>query len=240
MTSRPLIYEDDEVKSIQFTASTLQSTMRKNAPFELELGYTQTMMGFLLLFPIPRRILIVGLGGGSLSKYCFRYFPDCRITTVEIEKEVIALRDDFEIPSDDDRFDVVHADGAEYMERCQESADVIMVDGYDAYGLPRNLSSKRFYTHCFQSLRDKGVLVVNLLKSESQMQTYLGRLSKVFANKVFTVKTENDDNFISFALKQDKLPKRAELRARASALQDQHEIKFRSIVTRLRANMKSK
>jgi spermidine synthase len=230
----PFIYEDDEVKSFHFTATAIQSSMRKSAPYELELSYTQTMMGFLLLQPEPRSILIIGLGGGSLSKYCYRHFPDCAITTVEIDEGVISLRDDFEIPSDDERFSIVHADGAEYIKGCRNKFDVIMVDGYDARGLPRKLCSKRFYDRCYLAISDQGILVVNLLKSESQLSLYRGRLAMAFKRRVLTVKAENDDNYIGFGLKVKEIPKQSEILNQAVSLQHKYEINFKTIASHMR------
>ena len=62
-------------------------------PSALDLEYTQTMMGFLLFLPQPQRIAMIGLGGGSLAKFCHRYLPRTRIQVVEINPHVIALRD---------------------------------------------------------------------------------------------------------------------------------------------------
>ncbi|MFP3747784.1 spermidine synthase, partial [Achromobacter sp. SIMBA_011] len=84
-------------------------------PVRLELGYTRVMMGFLLLQPAPARISMLGLGGGSLAKYCYRHLPDSAMEAVEINPQVIALRDVFRIPHDDARFAVVCADGADYV-----------------------------------------------------------------------------------------------------------------------------
>lgn len=234
---RPFVYEDDHIKSMHFNALAIQSSMRKDAPFDLDLSYTQTMMGFLLLQPLPRSILIVGLGGGSLSKYCYRHLPDCTITTVEIDEQVISLRDEFKIPPDDERFRVVHADGAAYVEEQKNSADVIIVDGYDARGLSRKLSSQRFYGLCHQALRDNGLLVVNLLKSALQMEIYMGRFRKVFDN-VLKVKAESDDNYIGFALKGARMPKGEDLRDRALDLEAGYRINFPFIAARMRASLR--
>ncbi|HXN06315.1 MAG TPA: transferase [Nitrospiria bacterium] len=234
---RPFVYEDEQIKSMHFNALAIQSSMRKDAPFDLDLSYTETMMGFLLLQTKPKSILIVGLGGGSLSKYCYRHLPDCTITTVEIDEQVISLRDEFKIPPDDMRFRVVHADGAAYIEEQKNNADVIIVDGYDARGLSRKLSSQRFYGLCHQVLRDNGLLVVNLLKSALQIDIYMGRLRKVFDN-VLKVKAESDDNYIGFALKGARMPKRTELRDLALDLQARHRINFPLIASRMRASLR--
>ncbi|MFI5343077.1 MAG: hypothetical protein ACHQUC_02530 [Chlamydiales bacterium] len=235
----PYIFEDDQIKSLHFDALAIQSSMRKDQPFDLQLSYTQTMMGFLLLRSIPRSILIVGLGGGSLSKYCYHHFPDCRITTVEIHEKVISLRNEFSIPPDDERFNIVHADGAKYVAAHRNSVDVILLDGYNARGLPRRLCSQRFYDQCFQALRINGVLVANLLKSDLRRRTYIDRLRRTFGNRVLKTRAENDDNYIGYAFKGEKMPSGEELSIRAVELQKNYTIDFILMVTRIRAGMRS-
>ncbi|MBV5333937.1 transferase, partial [bacterium] len=67
--------------------------MLKAEPEKLLLDYTQTMMGFLLFQPTPQRMAMIGLGGGSLAKYCRRTLPTVDFTAIELSAEVIALRE---------------------------------------------------------------------------------------------------------------------------------------------------
>ncbi|MDE8344502.1 MAG: hypothetical protein POG24_11875, partial [Acidocella sp.] len=69
--------------------------MNLDDPCALDLEYSRTMMGFLLFKPEPKHIAMVGLGGGSLAKFCHRYLPATRIEVVEINPHVLALRDEF-------------------------------------------------------------------------------------------------------------------------------------------------
>src|SRR3546814_9997105 len=69
----------------------VQSIMSIDDPDRLMLDYTRQMMGFLLFNPSPQTIEMIGLGGGSLAKYCYKYLPDVSITAVEIDPEVIAV-----------------------------------------------------------------------------------------------------------------------------------------------------
>ena len=101
--------------------------MLKAAPERLVLDYTRTMMGFLLLQPAPQRIAMIGLGGGSLLKYCRRHLPDAEFTAVEISPEVIALRRQFGIPDDDARLRVVCADGADFVVLADPSGTLFCV-----------------------------------------------------------------------------------------------------------------
>lgn len=87
---KPSVSDGAGVRSLQFSGGAVQSSMHVAAPFELDLSYTRSMMGFLLFNDDPRRILLVGLGGGSLSKYCYHQFPQAHIATLEINPDVIA------------------------------------------------------------------------------------------------------------------------------------------------------
>jgi spermidine synthase len=200
--ANPYVYDDKSTRSLYFSCIAVQSSMRLSDPFELELGYTQTMMGFLLFNAEPKHILIVGLGGGSLSKYCYHQFPQARITTVEINSEVIALRDEFMIPCDDERFQIVHADASDYLATNDIQADIILLDGYDAAGLPECLSSDAFYSDCRRALSKYGVLVANLWGSNLDRLVYLKRLRGTFNTQVWCSKAFDSSNWIAFIVKR--------------------------------------
>lgn len=64
------VVDNGDSRSLHFGTYPRQSSMRLSDPAHLALSYTQSMMGCLLLNPIPRRVLVIGLGGGSLVKFC--------------------------------------------------------------------------------------------------------------------------------------------------------------------------
>src|SRR5512146_1660508 len=99
--ARPFVHEGSNRKGLYFSISEIQSRMDLRDPFALDLEYTRTMMGFLLFRPDPRQIAMIGLGGGSLAKFCHRHLPAARLQVVEINPHVIALRDEFHVPPDD-------------------------------------------------------------------------------------------------------------------------------------------
>lgn len=233
----PLIREEDELIYLYFDARGNQSAMNTQAPFDLVFSYTKLMMGFLLFMPVPRDILIVGLGGGSLSKYCHRHLPKTRITTVEISEAVIALRDRFLIPSDDERFRIVHGDGAEYIAANPHSADVILLDGFDADGIPAQLCSEAFYERCSAALRRGGVLAANVMAGDWRVGPYITRLRKIFDDRVLHIRSERGFNQVFFALKREKLPTWGVLRDRALDLEQQHDLNFRTMLAQLLAGM---
>jgi spermidine synthase len=234
-TGKPLVIENDQVVSLYFDARGVQSTMLRRDPCALALGYTRTMMGFLLFQPFPRRISMIGLGGGSLAKYCYRHLPDTAITAIEINPEVIALRDRFHVPRDDERFRVVCADGAKYVTVPDHRPDVLLVDGFNADGLPAELGSRTFYEACRRRLSDDGVLVANLVTDEPDFHRYLRSLREAFANAVTLAPSEGSEHNITvFAWKgAEEVPSFTTLLDRARELGPRHAVNLHATATRI-------
>jgi len=113
--AKPFVYESLRSKALHFSLGEIQSRMQLQDPSALDLEYTQTMMAFLMFEPEPTAIAMIGLGGGSLPKFCYRYLPGTHIRVIEINPHVIALRDAFHVPRDNKRFSIVHTDGAYFV-----------------------------------------------------------------------------------------------------------------------------
>lgn len=221
----PFICEENTTLSMHFEMSSMQSVMRKHDPAYLVLGYTRTMMGFLFFQPAPERIAMIGLGGGSLAKYCVKHLPDAHFTAVEINEKVIALRDKFKIPPDNEKFTVLHANGADYVANRSEEVDVLLVDGFNEHGHSEQLCSADFFDNCYTMLRDGGVLAVNLLANDLELGTYTSRLRDSFDDKVVVVDAEDCGNKVAFAYKgKDFPPDKELLLERVRTLGPQHPI----------------
>jgi spermidine synthase len=228
-SGKPYITEQDGILSLHFDGLSVQSEMDIDMPDELVIGYTRAMMSFLLLEPSPERIAMIGLGGGSMAKYCYRYLPDSTISVIEINPDVIALRNEFAIPVDDERFCVLQGDGAEWVGDPTLACDVLIVDGFDAVGLPAQLSSQRFYDDCFAALADDGILVVNLWGGYPHYNTYLARIHTSFSNRVLIVDASDSVNKIILALKNPQFPPLAStIRHHAQLLSLSHPVNFKN------------
>lgn len=197
---KPFVYVNGDLLSLHFRDGMIQSQMKLSAPDELVLSYTRAMMCFALFNPAPRHILMIGLGGGSLAKYCYRYFPASRITVLENSAEVIALRGRFRIPADDGRFQVIHADAVEYLKRAEQCADVLLLDGFDANGLPPSLRSAQFHASCRKALNPAGMLVANIFSYESGLPVMLEQLHSEFDHRVCWFSGISGNNRIVFSV----------------------------------------
>ncbi|MDH5264023.1 MAG: fused MFS/spermidine synthase, partial [Betaproteobacteria bacterium] len=171
--AKPFVIEDDGARALYFSRAFIQSEMRLADPYALEFAYTRKMMGFLLFLPEPRAILQLGLGGGSLAKYCHRHLAAARITVVEIDPDVIAFRDQFLVPPDDARFRVVRGDAAQYVAQCEDDHDVVLIDAFDRDGVAPSLCTREFYRDVRGLLGRKGVMVANLVGRKEERLAHL-------------------------------------------------------------------
>ncbi len=200
-TPRPQVRTHGNKRLLEFQPGMVQSEMRLSRPDDLVLSYARAMMCFVLFHPQPEHIVMVGLGGGSLAKFCYRYLPQCRITVLELNPEVIALREQFAIPRDNARLRVLQADAVEYMARLDNCADVLLVDGFDADGLPPSLGSASFYADCRRALRPSGVMVTNIFSYDPHYGAMLHRLRQTFQGRICWFRGIAGNNRILFAVK---------------------------------------
>ncbi|MCE1186160.1 MAG: fused MFS/spermidine synthase [Rhodocyclales bacterium] len=201
--AKPFVIDDADTRSLHFSLSLIQSTMQRRNAWALELEYTQAMMSFWLFIPRPRRILMLGLGGGSLAKFCHRQLPASEVCVVEIDPHVIAFRDLFDVPADGERFQIIEADGAAQVAEAARTGarfDVVMMDAFDRYGLADSVSSAAFYRQVAEILSGRGVMVANLAGEKDARAEHLAMLGEAFDGRLLCINVpEGNDVVLAFA-----------------------------------------
>lgn len=231
------VSEQDGVRSLHLGSKTVQSSMRISAPNDLELAYTRSMMACLLFNPEPARFLMVGLGGGSLPKFIYNRLPAARTTAIELNPQVVAAaRAYFFLPPDDGRLQVEVAEGGEYVAAHPDSADVLMVDGFDGVSLADSLVTQKFYDDCAAALSENGILAVNLWGSDKNFGAYQQRIETSFNGLTLCLPTEKHGNIVVFGFKRSPGSLRwDELRQRARELEAIYGLEFLKFVEALRS-----
>ena len=223
------------VRTMHVGGEAIQSAMRIDDPFALALDYTRCMMAFLLFHPEPRRALMIGLGGGSLAKFCHRNLKKASIRVVELDAAVVAAaRQHFALPPDDARLSVEIGDGVEALS--PECCDVLMLDAFeDELHVPR-LASSEFYDGAFLALAEPGALVVNFMNDDPKFDLTLQRLERAFGGAVLAMPALYDPNILVFALKgvRSRIAFH-ELKDKAVQLEARYGLPFTRYVNRLRA-----
>lgn len=199
---KPFLIEDGTERSLEFNlGGGSQSAMRNADPDALIVPYTREMMAFLFIHPNPRHVVVAGLGGGSLVKYCHRYLPKTRITAIEINPWVISLGDEFCIPADDERLTTVCADARDYFARSSAPADVVLIDLYDRRGAVPFVCDRAFLTSVGSHLIPGGCVVFNVVGADAWCKQCIAAVRAFFGNPVVVAQVEADGNVVLLAFK---------------------------------------
>ncbi|MBK9521351.1 MAG: fused MFS/spermidine synthase [Rhodocyclaceae bacterium] len=216
------ISEQSGVRFLHFGSEWIQGAMRIARPFALELEYTREMMVPLLMYPDdwPKRVLMIGLGAGSLLKFMWRYRAGSRITVVEIDPRMeAAARQFFKLPDNPERISIRVGDGADFMITSRHQYDLILVDGFDADARANRLDSVSFYLNCRARLSADGMLCVNLLSRRKDFGKSLARMQEAFEGHAIAFPSNDVGNAIALATKDHSPePSVKDLSLAASAL----------------------
>lgn len=205
----------------------VQGAMQVRAPQVLVLEYVRRMMAWMLWR--ERSVVTcghavqLGLGAGSITRFCHGVLAMGRVTAVELNPAVIAAcRQSFRLPADDTRLRVVQGDAALWVaEPLHESvAAVLNVDLYDHDAAAPVLDSAAFYADCRRVLAPGGVMTVNLFGRHSSFSGSAARIAAAFGrDQVWSLRPTVEGNTVVVAARDVVVPDRATLSARAATIE---------------------
>lgn len=197
-----------DTRSMHFGTFPRQSSMSLKTPHTLELTYTEAMMACLLLNSNPKKVLIIGLGGGSLVKFLLHYFLECQIDVVEYREDVVKVAHGyFNVPENDPRLQIHVGDGYLFTQeryyQADDGYDLILVDAYDHIGMAASVGVQAFFDSCAGLLASQGVLSINLWGSDRPLfnQT-MTRLNQSFDGRTMILPVKGKGNIIGLAMMQ--------------------------------------
>jgi spermidine synthase len=149
-------------------------------PDELPIRYSQVMTLATVYPPRPANILMLGLGGGSISTYLGRHLPDATITTVELDPGVIAAAKSYFGVIETPRMRYRDGDGRVFLNRHPETYDLILVDAYRGGYVPFHLLTREFYALAKQRLSAGGAIAFNVHDGTKLYASTVRTLAEVF------------------------------------------------------------
>ena len=145
-----LVEENSGLRCLKFnvkSSKTQQSCMSVDAPNQLVFNYTKMLFSSLLINPNPERILIIGIGGGTMSNALNQLFPKVSITNVEIDPAVIKVAKSYFNFVENKRVTSVVQDGRIFVKRAvlkKEKYDWIILDAFNGDYIPEHLMTQEF------------------------------------------------------------------------------------------------
>ena len=156
------VHEDASWRYLRFDRS-LQGGMLLKDPTISPLRYTDYVHLAWLFTPSIQRMLVVGLGAGSIPKSFLRSYPQVLMDSVELDPVVVDVaRQYFAVP-EGPRHRIIVQDGRQYVRRTEGLYDVILMDAYFAEGIPFHLVTREFFQQVKAKLTPGGVVVANIV-----------------------------------------------------------------------------
>ncbi len=197
-----------------------QSVVKPGDPAHLELAYARAALVGLALAGRRERMLIVGLGGGSLPMFLRHYYPEAQIDAVDISAQVVDVAKRYFGFREDARMRVHVMDGRRFMEQARPgSYDLIVLDAFGSSSVPAHLTTREFLLGVRRALDPRGVAVGNVWgRGFNPLYDDMLRTYQDVYDDLYVVSAGTDVNNILLALPRAERLTQAELAARAQGV----------------------
>ena len=204
-----------------------QSVVKVGDPDHIELPYARAMPLGLVFVEEPERVLIVGLGGGTIPSFLHKHYPKTTIDVVDIDPGVVEVAKKFFGFREDATMHAHVADGRRFIEECRDPYDIIFLDAFGSDNIPHQLTTREFLQAVRRALKPKGIAVGNVWSRgsnrlyDSMVLTY----EDVF-EELHVVDVQGAGNKILLAFPQKQQMPPGEVARRAKRISKQKRFPF--------------
>lgn len=196
------IFDQGDIRSLYFGGQYLQSRLSLSSPHLLLLPYTQYMTLPLLFSPHLQRILLIGLGAGSLVCFFHHHFPNSTMDVVDHSPYIIELAHNyFKLPQHKN-IRIHCQDGLDFIKQDQlkRQYDLILVDAFSEEGMSTRIYSQKFISHCRRALNFQGILSCNIWSGRSERVHHLTNILDACFPYSLHLPVPNRGNIIRYCL----------------------------------------
>lgn len=214
------VYDDGMHRYLRFGEGADQGCVLKSSPAHLVYDYTKAMLLPLLFGDAPKRIVLLGLGTGSLASCLGYYCRNSKITAVELRASVVDVAHQHFGLSRRKKLEVVCQDALGFLQQ-QDSlkSQLILSDIYGEDDVDSSQLSEPFLDECLKHLQPQGWLVLNCWQQHRRLQTWRNALQDRF--DFLAESTTKDGNWIIFARRQEPTISQQQLKRNAQQWKQQ-------------------
>lgn len=222
--TRIIVQDSNRLRCLKFTLKrddSTQTCINLNYPRRMVFSYTKMSLASLLLQPNPRRVLIIGLGGGTLPMALRDLAPRAAIDTVEIDAAVVRVAKDYFGYVEDEKNQAIAQDARVYGKRAALRGleyDLIILDAFNGEYIPEHLMTVEFLQEMQALLSDDGVLVANTF-ANSELYDYESATYEAVFGDFLNFRSPATGNRI-IIVPQAKLPAEQRRKLNAGTLQE--------------------
>ncbi|MDP7132450.1 MAG: fused MFS/spermidine synthase [Planctomycetota bacterium] len=191
------------------------------------LSYTRLFFSSFLFRPDAKRVLMIGLGGGSVPRLIHHYMPDIQMHTVELDGAVLEAAEKHFNFKRDEKNTVRIGDGrvhVKIMLRRKVKYDIIMLDAFRGGYIPYHLTTREFFKQVKGLLSENGIVAANMRPDFKIYDYHKRTMAKVFPSLYTFGKTGNK---ICVGLSRRSNVHKNEMMQNAIKLQSRHQFEFR-------------
>ena len=204
-----------------------QSVVKLGDPDHLELPYARTILVSLAFCDSPRRVLIVGLGGGTIPMILRKHYPELTIDVVEIDPVVVDVARKYFGFREDERMRVHVEDGRRFIESCRQGYDIIFLDAFGADSVPYHLATQEFLAAVGRAITPRGVVVGNIWsRSTNRLYDSMVRTYQEVFDELYILGVPLAGNEIFIAPLRKRQMSREELSRQAASIARAKEFRY--------------
>lgn len=176
-----LVVDNHHRRVLSFGSAFEQTCIDLRTPHIPVHEYARAMLLGLAFAP-PRRMLLLGLGGGALVHSLLHLVPaDCTLHVIELREQVVAVaRDYFQVPHAANLEITVEDARLALRNQPAASAELIFSDLYFASDMNHFQRQKKFLQQCHRTLTDDGWLVINFHRLPALDEEFFRWLTPLF------------------------------------------------------------
>lgn len=155
------VFDDGKFRTLSFAEGDEQTRLQLNAPHVLQHEYTQAMM-LALLDQSPKRVCILGLGGGALLHALNKAISGLHVTAVELRQEIVDVANEFFRLPRSKKIEIITQDALEFIElNKSKKFDILFTDLYQHFGMDQRVATEHFISNAKKQIKESGMLVLN-------------------------------------------------------------------------------
>jgi len=219
---------DQGLRTLRFEkGGARQSVVKVGDPDHLELPYVRVALAGLAFCDNPQRVLVVGLGGGTIPSFLRKHYPQTTIDAVDIDPEVVHVAMRFFGFREDAKMQAHVADGRKFIEDCRQPYDIIVLDAFGADNVPYSLATVEFIRSVKRTLSPRGIAIGNIWSRHSNpLYNAMVRTYQEVFDELYLFDVQGADNRILVGLPRTERLSRSELTRRAKRISKEKGFRF--------------
>lgn len=184
-----MVRQQGDVRTLVFAEDgkeTEESRMSVRAPHRPLLGYIRQMLAVTAVWQAqkrqpPQEVLVVGLGGASLSNALAYEYPAAKVTSIELEPAVVEAARQYFFYKESETVVTIVDDARHFLETSDGRYDLIYLDAFAGLEVPETLRTVEFARLLDDHLKPGGAVIANVhFIPEDNSARYQRALGEVF------------------------------------------------------------